>query len=65
MGYLHICALLLRHPEAHVLKMRLLRHPVGQDVGIGFATVARVGSQSLGVSGHLLLRLVAPVQGWL
>ena len=55
-----------RHPEAHVLKVRLLLHPVGQqDVGNGFAAVAMVSSQSLGVSEHLHPRLVAPVQSWL
>ena len=45
--------------------MRLLRHLVGQDVGIGVAAVAKVSGQGLSVSGHLRLRLAAPVQGWL
>ena len=55
--------LLLRRLKAHVLRMHLLHRPVGQDARIGFAVVAKVNGQGLGVSGHLHLRLAAPVQG--
>ena len=62
---MHPCALPLRHPETHVLKMRLLPRPVGQDARIGFAAAAKVSGQGRSVSGHLHFRLAAPVQGWL
>ena len=61
---MHPCVLPLRRLEAHVLRMRLLHHLVGQDAGIGFAVVAKVNGQGLGVSAHLHLLLAAPVQGW-
>ena len=62
---MHPCVLPLRHPETHVLRMRPLHHPVGQDARIGFAAVAKVNGQGLGVSAHLHLLLAAPFQGWL